>query len=124
MMRFLFGNNFPFDYFIKILMKMPMPTESFNNEEQNENKSKDPPDMESENLDFEDIEFSENGSMISIGDSQWSEDALTESSSSAASSDDEDPDPLRRPIDVDIASGRMPKITIEASSGPVRWFEV
>ncbi len=91
---------------------------------ENDNKSKDPTDTVSENLNFEEIEFSENGSMISIGDSQWSEDALTESSSSAASSDDEEHDPLRRPIDVDIASGRMPKIIIEASSGPVRWFEV
>ena len=100
-----------------------MPRESCNGEE-NDNKSKDPPDTATENWSFEEIEFSENGSMISIGDSQWSEDALTESSSSAASSDDEDPDPLRRPIDVDIASGRMPKIIIEASSGPVRWFEV
>ena len=74
--------------------------------------------------DFDEIEFSDNGSMITIGESQWSEEALTESSSSAASSDDEEIDPLRRPIDVDIVSGRMPKITIEASSGPVRWFEV
>ena len=76
------------------------------------------------NNDFEEIEFSDHGSMITIGESQWSEDALTESSSSAASSDDDEIDPLRRPIDVDIASGRMPKIIIEASSGPVRWFEV
>ena len=74
--------------------------------------------------DFDDIEFSDDGSMITIGDSQWSDDALTESSSSAASSEDDDVDPLRRPIDIDIVSGRMPKITIEASSGPVRWFEV